>query len=623
MKLKIPVLILVLIIFLSFTDSELHAQDIRIFWQKVYENFRSLNIGCIIPTSDNGFILSGTIFESEENVDCWVMKFNHLGSIEWYNKFGSSVLNEFPYSCIQLKDKGYIICGAQKDRKGNSSKVWILKIDFRGTKIWEQTYGQGINDAAYTACQTKNNGFIIGGKLFVDDAQKDDAWIIQCNSDGDIVWETTYGGMYNDVIYSIIRTDDSGFAACGKRTVDISRNADFWIIKLGEKGEFEWDRTFGGKGEDSAVDIFQMNDLGYTFWGNMINTETNKRDTWIVKISKEGFIEWEKTIGGFGAEIASSIFHTQDDGFMICGESVFSGQFNSNFWILKLDSNGDIVFDYEFVGPGEKLLVLIVQVRDGSYILTGFEESETSFEKDLFLLKFKRALNAEDSLWAEIADYVTSDYVGGMFLPLRREREYHFEPIIYITDHTKLVEEEKTRPQIISIYKNAYFEQTYQYQVQSETRTLKEFNKPGVYREIPVIRYYGRYGALFPGMTTRYQNKYMLNYTTRLLPRWTIRFEQRTSGYKEIYEKYPKGITSVPTDIQTTRFSWQQPGSAESNPFYSTGSHLPPSKKTEGKELHVRLDEYSISPTTLIPMIFLWLVILAAIIMKILFSMRK
>jgi len=301
---------------------------------------------------------------------------------------------------------------------------------------------------------------------------------------------------------------------------------------------------------------------------------------------------------------------------MICGESVFSGQFNSNFWILKLDSNGDIVFDYEFVGPGQKLLGLIVQVRDGSYILTGFEESEIPFEKDLFLLKFKRALSAEDSLYAEISDYVTSDYVGGMFLPLRRDREYHFEPIIYLTDRTKMIINKEDPAQITSIYKNKHFDQAYQYQIQSETKTLKEFNQPGVYREIPVIRYYGRYGALFPGMETRYLNKYVGIYLNRLHPRFTTRFEERTSGYKEIYEKYPKGITDVPTDIQNKRFSWQQPS-------HSTSSPVPPSKKTEEKRLPVRFGEYSISSTTLIPMIFLWMLILAAIIMKILFSMRK
>ena len=620
MKLKVSFILLFFLVFLSITESELQSQDIRIFWQKIYENFSSLRINNMIPTSDNGFIISGTIFESEKNIDCWVMKFNHLGSIEWYNKFGSSVQNECPYSCIQSKDKGYIICGVQKDRQDENSKVWILKIDFRGTKIWEKIYGQGINDAAYTACQTKDNGIIIGGKQFVDETQKEDAWIIKCDSEGDIIWETTYGGVHNDVIYSIINTDDSGYAACGKRTVDIDRSADFWVIKLGEEGEFEWDRSFGGRGEDGASEIFQMNDLGFTFWGNMINKETNKRDTWIVKLSKEGYIEWEKTIGGFGAEVASSIFHTQDDGFMICGESVFSSQFNSNFWTLKLNSNGDIEFDNEFVGPGQKLLSLTIQVRDGSYILAGFEEPEASIEKDLFLLKFKRVLNAEDSLYAEIADYVTSDYVGGMFLPLRREREYHFEPIIYLTDRTKMIINKEDPAQITSIYKNKHFDQAYQYQIQSETKTLKEFNQSGVYREIPVIRYYGRYGALFPGWSTRYLPKYADRYTERLLPRWSLRFEERTSGYKELYETNLKNGAEIPTDLQTTRFSWQQPSHFTSNPSYTTGSSYASPTKL-GKLFNK--PEYKMSATTLVPMIFLWLVILAAIIMKILFSMRK
>ncbi|MDP8315485.1 MAG: hypothetical protein RAP70_10510 [Candidatus Celaenobacter antarcticus] len=621
MKQNILFLILILSIFLLIDDSELHAKEINIIWQKMYENFSSLRISCMIPTSDNGFILSGTINESKKNIDCWLMKFNHLGSIEWYNKFGSSVQNEFPYSCIQLKDKGYIICGAQKNPQG--MKAWILKVDFRGTKIWEKTYGQGISEAAYNVCKTKNDDFVISGKQFVDDTQKDDAWIMLCDKNGDTVWETTYGGVFNDVLYSVVSTEDSGYAACGKRTFDVGRNADFWIIKLGKDGEFEWDRSFGGKGEDGAVEIFQINDLGYTFWGNMVDIETNKIDTWIVKLSKEGYIEWEKTIGGFGAEVASSIFHTQDDGFMICGESIFSSQFNSNFWTLKLNKDGDIEFDNEFVGQGKKMLGLVVQIKDGSYILAGFEESDISFNKKLFLLKFKRILNAEDSLYAQISDYVTSDYVGGMFLPLRREREYHFEPIIYITDYVNNIREEKNEPPIISTYKNKYFEKTYQYQIQSETRTLKEFNKAGIYREVPVIKYYGRYGALFPGLSTQYLNKYDNKYTERLFPRWTIRFEERISGYKEVYETKFKNENEIPTDIPSSRFSWRQTGSNSGNPFYATGSRYTPQPNPRKQKLATGISEYTISATTLVPMIFLWLVILAAIVMKILFSMRK
>lgn len=621
MKRHISIFLLLLLIIVCSVTNQAHAQDMRFFWQKVYEDFEAFRIGIMIPTSDNGFILSGTLIETDNNIDCWVMKFNHLGSIEWYNTFGSSIYNEFPYSCIQLSDKGYIIAGVQRNNKDNSSKAWIIKTNSRGILLWEKIYPQDGTGAVYALCETQTGGFAIAGKLFVNEKLKDDAWILECNNNGDVIWETTYGGINNDVIYSIVNSPE-GYTACGKRVVDVQRDADFWILKLNVNGEFEWDRTFGSTGDDTALEIFMMKDLGFTFWGHMINKRTNKIDTWVVKLSSEGYIEWEKTIGGFGVEIASSIFHTADDGFMISGESIFSNDFNSNFWILKLDNNGDIEFDNEFVGPGRKNLGLLIQVKDGSYVLSGFEQPQTSYKKNLFLFKFRHRMNSEDSLYAQIADYVTSDYVGGMFLPLRRERLKHFEPIIYISDRNKLVLNKEEPDPITSIFKNKYYEQTFQFQVQTQTKSIKDFNQPGVYREIPVIRYYGRYGALFSGMASRYIDKYVNDYTVRLLPRYIPRYTYPYAEYKEIYEAYPKGEEEVPTDYLSKDFGWKQKSAFSSKALYNPGSSKPQENPRKQK-VSFRLAEYTLSTSMLIPMIFLWLLILAAIVVKILFSMRK
>jgi hypothetical protein len=621
MRTRISYIFFSILVILSLSGVILHAQDVRIFWQKLYEDFGSMDINSMIPTSDNGFFLTGPIFESKDNIDCWAMKFNHLGSIEWYKEFGSAGQNEIPHSCIQLKDKSYILCGEQKDRMANTISAWMMKLDFRGSVIWEKSYERGRNDALYAICRAPDNGFVVAGRQNIDDVQKSDAFILECNSDGETIWETVYGGINNDAVYSIAATPD-GYAICGARIVNTSRNADFWIIKLGTKGELEWDRSFGGKGDDVALGLFHMKDRGYTFWGNMLNQTTNQSDTWIVRMSKEGYIEWEKTIGGFGAEIASSVFHTQDDGFIICGESVFSHEFNSNFWVLKLDSEGDIEFDYEFVGPGKKLLSMATQVRDGSFVISGFNEHGASLQTNLFLLKFNRILNAEDSLYAEISEYVTSDYVGGMFLPIRRNRMKHFEPIVYLTDKSRIIEEDLKITPTNFMYKNKYFDKTYQFQVETETKTLREFNKEGVEKAVPVIKYYGRYGALFARMTTRYSDKYRQRYSTRLRPRWQPRFEERITSYNENYETDPYKVTKK-TNFIPKMFSWRNPNYFATSPFplkrnYSSSKQI---KKPPKKQ--VSLTGYKISSTVIVPMILLWLVILAAIIIKILFSMKR
>ncbi|MBN2017999.1 MAG: hypothetical protein JW794_07730 [Candidatus Cloacimonetes bacterium] len=530
-------------------------------------------------------------------------------------------MNEYPYSCLQLKDKSYLICGTQKDQKDNSSYSWVVKLDSRGILVWDKTYKGGDDDGFYSICNAPNNGFVVAGKKNKNNSQKDDAWVVQCNSDGELIWETTYGGIHNDAVNSIVKPAN-GYTLCGTRTVDVTRNSDFWILKLGEKGEFEWDRSFGGTSDDIIVELFQTEDGGYTFWGDMIDVETKKVDTWIVKLSNEGYIEWERTIGGFGAETATSVIRTMDDGFMICGESVFSSDFNSNFWILKLDSQGDIEFDNEFIGPGKKLLAKIVQVKDGSYVLSGITDQNVSFQKDLFLLKFRRMINPEDTLYAKISEYVTSDYVGGMFLPIQRKRLKHFEPLIYLTDKNKITAKKVKMTPTTFIYENKYFQQEYQYQVQTETKTLGEFNRAGVHREVPVIRYYGRYGALFPRMSTRYIDKYQRRYSSVLRPRWQPRFEERYTPYKEVYEVDPKENALNPTHMPG-RFAWKTQNLFTKDAFHQLGTFFKFESSKKSQKQQVRLTGYKVETPILVPMIFLWLVILAAVVIKILFSMRK
>jgi len=620
MKKIIPRFSLLIILSFLLLNSLVLAQDFKIFWQKQYEDFEYFHINSIIPTSDDGFIIVGVVQKTAEDFNCWMMKFNHIGSSEWYNEFGGRLTDEIPYSCIQLKDKSYVVSGKIKDRKKGISRAWSIKVDSRGILLWEKTFQKGIDDALFSVCNAHDNGLVFAGKHNADKEQKEDAWILGCDDKGNIIWETTYGGLYDDGLYSIIKSSQ-GYISCGTRIVDVGNNADFWILELGRHGEFHRDRSFGGDGNDIALEIFPMDDGGYSIWGNMHNFSTNKVDSWLVKISNEGFIEWERTIGGFGAEIASSVIETKDDGFMIAGESVFSNEYNSNFWILKLDSQGEIEFDNEFIGPGKKVLGGVIQVMDGSYIFAGFNEQELSMRRNIFLVKFKEILNAQDSLYSKISDYVTSDYVGGMFLPIRRKRLKHFEPIIYFTDPNKIIaEKEKITPNTF-IYRNRYFQETLQFQVETNTKTLREFNKEGVHAEEPVIKYYGRYGALFDRSRIRYIDKFINRFTPALRPRWQPRFEERFTPFKEKYELEPKEDIREPTHIPG-RFSWKSADLFSKSPFQKRGSYFTFEQIKKPKQ-QISLSGYKITTPVLVPMIFLWLLILAAIVVKILFSLRK
>ena len=83
----------------------------NIIWQRDFGDFGGTCPAgySVHQTSDDGFIIVGVVQKTAEDFNCWMMKFNHIGSSEWYNEFGGRLTDEIPYSCIQLKDKS-IIC---------------------------------------------------------------------------------------------------------------------------------------------------------------------------------------------------------------------------------------------------------------------------------------------------------------------------------------------------------------------------------------------------------------------------------------------------------------------------------------------------------------------------------
>ena len=105
--------------------------------------------------------------------------------------------------------------------------------------------------------------------------------------------------------------------------------------------------------------------------------------------AQDPMIEWQNTIGGNLNEELNSISQTIDGGY-ICGgwsESTISGdktensQGNSDYWVMKLDANGNIQWQNTIGGYFDEHLYSIQQTTDGGYICGGNSASNISGDK--------------------------------------------------------------------------------------------------------------------------------------------------------------------------------------------------------------------------------------------------
>ena len=279
---------------------------------------------------------------------------------------------------------------------------------------WQNTIGGNNSDYFTSIQQTADGGYILGGYsgsgISGDKTENvmgiNDYWIVKTDSLGNILWQNTIGGSNYDRLMSIQQTTDGGYILGGNSDSNISgdktenswfNSVDYWIVKTDSLGNILWQNTIGGNDFDYLNSVQQTADGGYILGGysesNISGDKTENligiNDYWIVKTDSLGNIMWQNTIGGNGTDYLYSVQQTADEGYILGGwsNSNISGDKTENiiwdgdYWIVKIDSHGSIQWQNTIGGNDPDYIYSIQQTADGGYILGGQSTSNISDDK--------------------------------------------------------------------------------------------------------------------------------------------------------------------------------------------------------------------------------------------------
>jgi hypothetical protein len=152
------------------------------------------------------------------------------------------------------------------------------------------------------------------------------------------------GGSGLGDVNSIKQTLDGGYIVAGETFSFGAGLYDVWVLKLNSDGTIAWQKTYGGNGSEMAHSIQQTSDGGYVVTGETHSFGAGGGDVWVLKLNSDGTIAWQKTYGGNGSDTAHSIQQTLDGGYIVAGETDSFGAGDVDFWIIKLDVNGEIPY---------------------------------------------------------------------------------------------------------------------------------------------------------------------------------------------------------------------------------------------------------------------------------------
>lgn len=376
--------LLVLSVLFAFMLTPILAEKPSEEWNKTYGGPYGDGAWSLQGTRDGGYVIVGHTSSLGQSSDLWLVKVDSTGKEQWDKTFGGSG-EDVGYSVSQTRDGGYVVAGTTKSFGMGSEYLWLLRTDSNGTRLWDRTFGGFVSssgDGAWSVNESRDGGYIITGYTRSLGAGAKDLWLVKTDSLGKKVWDRTYGGSKDDVGMSVVQTRDGGYAVTGRTASYGSGKDDIWLVKTGSDGKEQWNRTFGGTADDVGLQMLETLD-GYVITGRTESEGVNEK-AFLLKTDLRGKREWEKVYDLDSSSI--SVQQASDGGFVLAGHIESKG-FGRDAWLAKTDVSGEKQWGKNLGGPGQDMATSVVESRDGGYAVAGITNSYGAGAEDAWLVK--------------------------------------------------------------------------------------------------------------------------------------------------------------------------------------------------------------------------------------------
>ncbi|MCH8903669.1 MAG: gliding motility-associated C-terminal domain-containing protein [Bacteroidetes bacterium] len=271
-------------------------------------------------------------------------------------------------SVQQTSDNGYLLAGWTKSYGIGGSDFYLIKVDSIGNVQWSKTIG-GPSDEGITCIQnTSDNGFILAGGTNSFGAPGD-IYLVKIDSNGIVQWSKNYGGIDIELANSVMQTTDNGYIIAG--FVQSGPGYDILLLKTDSIGNLQWYKTYLGSYNEWLSTVQQTSDGGYMMVGSVSSLSTGINDFYLLKADSSGNILWSKTFGGIDPDYAYYGQQTADGGYMLAGTTSSFGAGGYDIYLVKTDSVGNLLWSKTYGETGTDLLYSAQQTTDGGYILAG------------------------------------------------------------------------------------------------------------------------------------------------------------------------------------------------------------------------------------------------------------
>ena len=428
--------------FFVCTTAVLYAQDV--VWQKDIKSSTQDFLSQVTTTIDQQYLITGSSIQSKKitsenkqnnGYDFHLVKLNQQGEEVW-EKYFSGQNHDFLSATVATQEGGFLLAGTshsgkgldKKDASKGGSDIWLIRINEFGDELWQKTLGTSQDEEARSVIQTADFGFMVAGNIqnAANGFGSKDVTVTRLDKNGKILSELVLGGRGLDEVEKMIPTPDGGAllgiysrsnSTTGNKTVksDDKENSattqftakttenfgegDYWVIKLSKDNKIEWEKNFGGKGDDH-LRTMAFTSSGYIIGGESRSEKSGNKtvgieegtDIWLISLNTKGEEQWQKSYNFKNRDIlmGMNVINTRDGknskGVLLGGYTQAEGRIEADdetFWMLYIDNEGNEQWRKHVKGESrkkEERLSDLKMNKDGSIVLAGTSAEELGKE---------------------------------------------------------------------------------------------------------------------------------------------------------------------------------------------------------------------------------------------------
>jgi len=403
----------------------------EVIWQKDIRSNTQDFLSQVTTTIDGQYLISGSSIQSSKfqagagkqnkGYDFHLVKLNEKGEEVW-EKYFSGQNHDFLTATVNTQEGGFLVAGTSYSNKGldkkedsnGGSDLWLIRLNEFGDELWQKTIGTASDEEARAVIQTTDLGFFVSGNIqnSAKGYGSKDVLVVRLDKNGKELSQQILGGKGLDEVEKMIPTKDGGAllgvysrsAVGGSKKTENFGEGDYWIIKLSKDGKMEWEKNFGGKGDDHLRTL-ALTSSGYLIGGESRSERSGNKsvgitkgtDLWLISLNNRGEEIWQKSYNFKNRDVlmGMSVIEKKEKGkqnkdlttgILLGGYTQAEGRIEADdekFWMLYLDENGNEQWRKHVKGQSSKKEERLSDIklnRDGSIILAGTSAEELGKE---------------------------------------------------------------------------------------------------------------------------------------------------------------------------------------------------------------------------------------------------